>query len=261
MRSIEGWLPRRVLPVLMYHRIGDAQTEDPGGSVDLWISEDAFRHHMELLVSRGFRGLTLDEAFVCLRDGSVPRRSVLLTIDDGYAETLQRAAPILTSAGLRAAVFVVADQVGETVEVAHPVLSEKNGGRVAGGEELRAWIDAGFDVGSHSLSHVDLSSAEPDVLRREMRESKTRLEALLEREILDFCYPYTLHGAEARRESREAGYRMAFAGEPPMGDLWAVPRMMVYPRDHDRRFARKTSGWYYWLSAWQRRLVGRAKGS
>ena len=38
-------------------------------------------------------------------------------------------------------------------------------------------------------------------------------------------------------------------------DLFAIPRMMVYPHDSLSRFRRKISGYYYWISAWHRRFV------
>ena len=51
-----------------------------------------------------------------------------------------------------------------------------------------------------------------------------------------------------------AGYRAAYAGEPPSADIFAVPRMMVYPGDSEARFRRKVSGYYFWMSDLHQKL-------
>jgi peptidoglycan/xylan/chitin deacetylase (PgdA/CDA1 family) len=110
-------------------------------------------------------------------------------------------------------------------------------------------------VGSHSLTHSDLTTISPETASVEAARSKQRLEEVLDHPVLDFCYPFAHHHAEARLAVAEAGYRAAYAGEPPTADLFAIPRMMVFPEDSERRFARKLSGYYYWISAWHGRLT------
>jgi len=60
---MKGWLPRRTLPVLMYHRIGPC----PGGDRQLWVTEETFVRHLQWLRDRGLRALGLDEAYECFR--------------------------------------------------------------------------------------------------------------------------------------------------------------------------------------------------
>jgi len=127
-------------------------------------------------------------------------------------------------------------------------------GRIVDEEGLREWVARGQEVGSHSWSHQDLTKGGFEAASAEARQSRRRLQEILDHPILDFCYPFAHHDEAARRAVAEAGYRTAYAGEPPTSDLFAVPRMMVYPGDSERRFARKLSGYYYWLSAWHRRL-------
>jgi peptidoglycan/xylan/chitin deacetylase (PgdA/CDA1 family) len=237
----------------MYHRIGPASD----GHRSLWIDVEAFRRQLAWLAEAGYRTLSLDQAYDVLRARTVPRRTVLLTFDDAFAETLQRVAPLLGAAGLHAAVFVPAGLLGREVELRHPDTgaAAATTGRIATVEELREWSEQGLDVGSHSLSHTDLTRCDADEARRQAAESRWRLEEVLSRSVRDFCYPFAHHDPAARRAVAAAGYRAAYAGEPPTDDLLAIPRMMVYPGDTDRRFRRKLSGYYYWLSAWHRRLL------
>ncbi|MDH3745421.1 MAG: polysaccharide deacetylase family protein [Acidobacteriota bacterium] len=250
-----GLLPRRVLPVLMYHRIGEVGQADPS----LTVTPPTFARHLDWINARGFRTLSLDEAHDAFRSRRFPRRSVLLTIDDGFDETLRTAAPLLAAAGQRATVFVPSGLLGREARLepsyggsqAHRPVS----GSIVDGAGLTAWVNAGHGVGSHSLTHADLTKISAAEAAREATESKRLLEDLLGREILDFCYPYAHHDPAARQAARAAGYRAAYAGEPPTQSLWALPRMMVFPDDSERRFARKLYGYYYWLSAWHKRVL------
>ena len=77
---------------------------------------------------------------------------------------------------------------------------------------------------------------------------------VFDREILDFCYPFAHHDHASRRQVEAAGYRAAYAGEPPEEGLYSIPRMMVYPGDSAARFRRKVSGYYFWISALHQKL-------
>lgn len=249
--------PRSILPILMYHRFGARSKGDPS----LWISPDRFAEQLAWLRQNEFRTLSLDEAYKALVRRSVPRRSVLLTIDDGFAEDLEIAADLLERAGATATVFIAAGLMDQQVELHHPSgdASLVSTGSIVDAEGLRGWTQRGFDVGSHSLTHLDLTNCDSETLNREVTESRQQLEAALDREVVDFCYPFAHHDDRARQAVRTAGYRAAYAGEPPVNDILAIPRMMIYPGDSAARFRRKASGYYFWISALHqqlRRFVG-----
>jgi peptidoglycan/xylan/chitin deacetylase (PgdA/CDA1 family) len=91
----------RALLVLIYHRV--LPSPDP----ILPGSEHArrFAAQMELLASC-FNVLPLSEALSRLSSGSLPPRAVSVTFDDGYADNLEVAVPIMQRYGVRATVFV-----------------------------------------------------------------------------------------------------------------------------------------------------------
>lgn len=245
-------LPRRVLPVLMYHRFGTPTQGDP----ELWVSMEQFAAQIRWLKEHGYRTLSLDEAHTASTAGKVPQRAVLLTIDDGFADDLDRVADPLSLAGFRATVFVPAGLVGQQVNLSHPAgdHTKTSAGTIVGQDGLRRWLERGMDVGCHSMTHCDLTACDAETLRHETLESRNRLSELLGHSVDDFCYPFAHHDDAARREVRAAGYRAAYAGEPPTDDLFAIPRMMIYPRDDAARFRRKVSGFYFWISSLHRKL-------
>ena len=89
------------LSILIYHRVL-AET-DP-----LFPNEptiDSFDQQMSLL-KNVFNVLPLHEAITRLRDGTLPARAACITFDDGYADNLTLATPILKKHGLHATFFI-----------------------------------------------------------------------------------------------------------------------------------------------------------
>ena len=78
-----------------------------------------------------------------------------------------------------------------------------------------AWAEAremqanGIEIGSHTLTHPILTSVSDERLRRELQESRSRLEEVLKRPIEQFCYPNGDHDERVRSEVARAGYRIA----------------------------------------------------
>lgn len=94
---------RRGALILAYHRVGERH-RDP---FLLNVSPRHFAEHLEVL-RRECRPLPLRR----LAGGTPPRRSVVVTLDDGYADNLREAKPLLDRADVPATVFVVSGAVG-----------------------------------------------------------------------------------------------------------------------------------------------------
>lgn len=101
--ALTAALEARVQPlsILIYHRI--LSSADPMRPDETTL--ETFRWHMELL-RKYFNPLPLDEAAKHVRAGSLPPRSVCVTFDDGYADNLRLALPVLQANSVPATVFV-----------------------------------------------------------------------------------------------------------------------------------------------------------
>lgn len=93
--------------VLVYHRIADLMS-DPWS---LSVRPRCFEEHLQVLRKR-FRPMSLTGLVQALQAGSVPPRSVVLTFDDGYADNLHDAKPLLEHYGVPATVFVTTGSLG-----------------------------------------------------------------------------------------------------------------------------------------------------
>jgi peptidoglycan/xylan/chitin deacetylase (PgdA/CDA1 family) len=85
---------------------------------DQWslsVTPRHFAEHVEVLW-RHFRPLALRQLAQALDDGDVPRRSVAITFDDGYADNLYQAKPLLERLNVPATVFVVTGAIGQRRE-------------------------------------------------------------------------------------------------------------------------------------------------
>lgn len=97
--------------ILMYHSV----LPDPSKWVDTYgeIAHSGLIFHAQMeLLAREFRPISLDEAMKHIRNGSdLPRRSVVVTFDDGYADNYEVAMPVLNQAGVPATFYVTVDCV------------------------------------------------------------------------------------------------------------------------------------------------------
>ena len=97
--------------ILMYHRVAD-ETCDPWG---LCVAPRHFEQQMEVL-RKSFSVTPICQLAVFLAEGKVPRGSVAITFDDGYADNVHAAKTILERHELPATLFVVSKYVGGQIE-------------------------------------------------------------------------------------------------------------------------------------------------
>jgi peptidoglycan/xylan/chitin deacetylase (PgdA/CDA1 family) len=193
-----------MLAILNYHNIATA----PLGMQmpRLYVSPLQFERHLWWMRRVGLVGVTLSEGVRRLRARNAAR-CVVLTFDDGYADNVANAAPILQEYGFGATCFVVSERIGshntwdaELLGGRKPLMNEA---------QLKTWVDAGFEVGSHTCTHPDLTTLPRDAVMAELVGSRNALERLIGAPIVTFCYPFGRMNADLVWRVRQAGYRLA----------------------------------------------------
>ncbi|MEU4464762.1 polysaccharide deacetylase family protein [Streptomyces sp. NPDC024017] len=234
--------PRRGPLVLMYHGVGRRSAEED--FFNLFVSPDRLRRQLTALLRRGWTPLTLD-AYL---HRTVPRRSVLLTFDDGYQAMVDEGLPVLRELKVPATVFVLSGLLGGRSRW----MAEMPDEPLVDAEGVAALARAGLDVECHGWDHSGLAAADPTTLSRNVEDAARALRDLTGRRPRAFAYPYGEHDARARRAVAEAGFEVAFSTHHG-GGRYAVPRVDVNSTDTDTTFRIKTLRSYPAM----RRITGR----
>jgi peptidoglycan/xylan/chitin deacetylase (PgdA/CDA1 family) len=201
-------------PVLTYHKLGPrpARVRLKG----MYLGELLFRRQLEELRSAGYESGTL-EACVGPRAG----RRIAITFDDGYVNVLRHGLAALEATGFKAIQFLVADLLGEcnrwdvaVGEAPEPMMD------VA---QVRDWLAAGHEIGSHTRTHPFLTRLPPAQAREEIVSSRKKLEDCFGRPVNHFCYPYGDWNEAVRDCVAEAGYQTACTTDAGINGPGASP--------------------------------------
>jgi peptidoglycan/xylan/chitin deacetylase (PgdA/CDA1 family) len=212
--------------VLGYHRLVD-KVRHP----DTEITPAEFEAQMQTLKDQGITVISLEDFMAWRREEkSIPTRSALITIDDGYNVAYRVAWPILKKFGYPFTMFIYTDYV---------LGGPKSGGGSMTWAQLAEMRDAGVAIQSHTVSHPDLrrkkggapEASYDDWLWHELHGSKSALEQQLGIEVKALALPFGLANDHVREAAARAGYEMLFTvnGQKigfatPMNSL---PRYMV----------------------------------
>jgi peptidoglycan/xylan/chitin deacetylase (PgdA/CDA1 family) len=247
-------VPLRAPRVLMYHYFGEAPDADPER---LFVDEAAFAAQLEHLRRRGWRALSLDEYLAALDGAPTPRRSYLITIDDGHESVGRIAAPMLASLGIPSVLFVCPALLGGNAEW-NPNYKRE---RLSAADELKRLPALGMELGVHSADHTRMAGMDDTTLRVHVVHARARLESATGVAARAFAYPYGTHDPKARA-AVAARYDVAFAVARENG-RFAVDRVFVQSTDSLLLFRLKLSVGYRIVSrvagrAWKLRHRGRA---
>ena len=241
-RGLPRWSPR----VLMYHYFGAPPGPDPE---KLFIDRPMFEAQLDHLDRTGWRALSLDEYLAALDGAPTPRRSFLLTIDDGHESVGRLAAPLLAERGIPSVLFVCPGLLGDHARWTPPYREE----RLSPAEDLRALPGLGMELGVHSWNHTRMVDLDAAALERHVRRSREALESATGVTARAFAYPYGTHDLGSRIAVAEAGYDAAFAVAREHG-RYAVDRIFVQSTDSLFAFRCKLTAGYRLVS----RVGGRA---
>ena len=211
------------VPILMYHHIGPLPPNADATRKNLTISEQNFSKQMGEIKTAGFTPLTLSQMYSDIAENQLPKKSIVLTFDDGYSDNYQYALPILQSYGYKATFFIISGKIGHT-EGPNSYMDET---QVAG------LAKAGNEIGSHTVTHPDLTVISAAKAKTEIDQSKSDLERITGQTIISFCYPSGKFNPAVEADVRSAGYKVAVAttsGAPFSTDKpFEIPRYRMNP--------------------------------
>ncbi|MCF8371599.1 MAG: polysaccharide deacetylase family protein [Bacteroidales bacterium] len=191
------------IPILLYHQISPSESaHDPQGLI---VPTYQFEKQMNYLYEHGYSCKSMKELLFNAKDRVIGRNKVFaLNFDDGYANFLTEAFPILQRYGFTATVFVVTDLVGKQSN-----WSGEHGTQLLSWKQIKVLQQAGISIGSHSCTHSDLTQLSNEDVWNEISSSKQKLEDELGHEISLMSYPYWESNNEIQDMAKAAGYKLA----------------------------------------------------
>jgi peptidoglycan/xylan/chitin deacetylase (PgdA/CDA1 family) len=181
--------------ILLYHGIHSGDHPYRYRSVDEleWVvSRETLRQHMEILADNGFHAVTLNDLLSSRRGGTIWKKPIIVTFDDGHETNFSNALPILNRFNFKAEFFVTTDWIDSKNYMNRAQLLELS--------------RAGMSVQSHGRSHRFLTTLTDGELHDELCCSREKLGEIVGRDIQYISYPGGRYDSRVDRCVREAGY-------------------------------------------------------
>jgi peptidoglycan/xylan/chitin deacetylase (PgdA/CDA1 family) len=205
-----AWQRAGAMPivVLFYHRVADTNLTD-------WtISRSGFAAQMDWL-QKHFELLSMDQVHHRLQSGFNERPAVAITFDDGYAENMDFALPLMAERKIPCMYYVTTSFVLNQTFFPHDeaLNLRLQPNSVSDLKQILAW---GLDIGSHTRTHADIGQVtDSQQLHAELAGSRRELMNLLGVSIDHFAFPFGQVAnitSASLQVARNAGYKTVAAG-------------------------------------------------
>jgi peptidoglycan/xylan/chitin deacetylase (PgdA/CDA1 family) len=229
------------LPILMYHRVAP---NGAGALARYRVHPTAFEEQLRYLRDAGYYSINLEQWRLAMAARQpLPGRAVLITFDDGYADFLDYAWPLLKRYGFSALVFLVAGEVGHFNCWDQP-FGEKI--PLLDWPQIHQLQQEGVQFGSHSVSHPKLTTLTAPEIVREGARSQAILQRQLGQPVNAFAYPHGDYDQVVQHLIGACGYTFGLTCRDGAGkladNLLALPRLEIAGTSTFQEFVQKING-------------------
>lgn len=176
-------LSRSRAAIILYHRVNDYAKDV------LTVDCKTFAAQL-LAVSRRYSFSSTAEMVACLRAGRPLRpTTVAIHFDDCYQDILMNGAPIMKACGVPACAFINSGFVDTNRTFAHDAESPYAFPMLRS-NDVQAWVNMGFEVGAHTINHVDLGTCPVEEAGPEIIQCGVELEKLIGKSVDLFAFPF-----------------------------------------------------------------------
>lgn len=210
--------------ILMYHSIGQ-------GNLFFNVQPEYFIKQMAYLKNRQFKVISLKDLIERLiREQPIPKKTVVLTFDDGYQDNYSNVWPVLKEHNFPATIFLIPGLVGQ-----QPGDSPKIILKMLDWPEIQEMHQSGLvDFEPHTFTHQRLTRIDLAEAEKEIRQSKKIIEERLHKTCEFFAYPAGQFNQEIIDLLRRLGFKAGLTTEPGLisrkTDLFRLPRQSVNSR-------------------------------
>ena len=212
-----------IVPILLYHRIDVSRTDS-----QFYVAPEKFEEQIKLLYDWDYTTITTEMLVKAITDGAaLPLRPVLITFDDGNLDNYTTAFPVMQKYGFTGVLYIIGTYLGAD--------------KYMDAEQVKEMVDAGWEVGSHSMTHLDLTALDPDQQQSEIIESRRVLETKLGVPVLTFAYPFGVSDKTIINMVYSSGYiagmGLGYTHEQGISNLFTLQRRGVNGTHDLKKFA------------------------
>lgn len=217
-----------IVPILLYHWIEISPSDGPGYTSPYYVKPEMFDAEMKLLHDWGYQTITIDMLLKAINEGSeLPPHPMLITFDDGHLDNYTAAFPIMQKYGFTGILYVVGNYIGVD--------------NYLNADQIKEMSSAGWEIGSHTMNHLDLSALEPQRQRAEIVDSKDFLERTLGVPIRTIAYPFGVSNSSVIDYAHFAGYvagmSLGFTHDQGSGNIFTLQRRDIKGTYDIKQFA------------------------
>jgi len=223
---------KKKCPVLLYHSLVP-QLND--------VSQSLFEEHIRYL-SSNHTIMTLKEALQRIATKDLAGNELVISFDDGYEDNFTKALPILDRYNVVATFFITTGFIDQWYR----------GKKMMNKKQIRELSVRGMEIGSHTVSHPNLTTISKDQLKKELEQSKSELEYIIGEEVTSFSYPYGHYNKTVIDMCKKIGYK---TGCTIFHDLYLelenkyeIPRLTVNSYDLVKDMQSKINGDHQWIT-------------
>jgi len=206
-----------MIPILTYHKVVNFDISST------WIPPQQFERQMQYLYKNDYTTVTPYELLTPSRQ---EKQKILITFDDGYESFYKNVLPILLHYKFKAIIFIVANYIGKQnlwdVNFSHRKTYHLSW------SQLRELRSLGFEIGSHTNTHPDLTKIAIPHAKKEIFNSKAELEQGLGISVDFISFPFGRYNEAIVELTKEASYKLAFTSNPFLNSPYIVGRMGMY---------------------------------
>lgn len=206
------------------------------------VTPAQFAAQMNWLAVAGYTTISLDDLCAWrVQRGSLPKRPIIITFDDGFQECAENSVPHMARHGFTAIFYLVGGLVGLTSRWLQPELGSQFA--LFNWETARRLDATGFRCAVHTMHHPRLAEIPDSACRSELVDCRHLMEDRLGHEVRHLAYPYGSYNENVRQIADEAGFISACSTRKglsaPDDDLLALHRVPVYGTDTLLDFIRR----------------------
>ncbi|MBI5964393.1 MAG: polysaccharide deacetylase family protein [Chloroflexi bacterium] len=189
---------------------------------------------MRLLHDWEYTTITIEALVKAIQEGiTLPPRPIMITFDDGNLDNYTNAFPVMQKYGFNGTLYVVGTYIGAP--------------QYMNVEQIKEVARAGWEIGSHGMTHPDLEKLDLQTQNYEIVDSRWYLENKLGLPILTFAYPFGVSSCGVNNIVYKAGYiaGMSIGATPDQckSELYNLHRFVVKGVYGLNRFASLLPWW------------------